>query len=142
MRQNIIVVFDGSSAALDALLKTEKLLTWREDQVWLMAIIPRPVQACLYEPDFFHPSISMAAHEDIKERLNQGHDHFIKRDFDLKTDIVYRDAKNTVTQALQALSPDLLVAVRPSHSQKSWPWCHGITPSFLVDVSPCAVLIL
>lgn len=142
MRQNIILAFDGSSEELDALLCAEKLPAWRAERLWLMAIIPRPVQACLYEPDFFHPSISMAAHEDIQQRLNRGRDHLTKRGFDLKAEIVYRDAKNMVTQALRALNPDLLVAVRSAYPQKSWPWRQGPTPLFLVDVSPCAVLIL
>lgn len=142
MRQNIILAFDGSPVRLDSLLSAEKLPTWQDDRLWLVAIIPRPVQACVYEPDFFNSSISIDAHEDIRARLNQGHAHLSKRGFDVKVKIVYQDSEPTVTQALQALNPDLLVAVRSARCQKRWPWLKSSSSSFLVDVSPCAVLIL
>lgn len=142
MRQNIILAFDGSPVRLDGLLSAEKLPTWQDDRLWLVAIIPRPVQACVYEPDFFNSSISMDAHEDIRARLTQGHAHLSKHGFDVKVKIVYQDSESTVTQALQALNPDLLVAVRSARHQRSWPWLKSSSASFLVDVSPCAVLIL
>lgn len=142
MRQNIILAFDGSPVRLDSLLSAEKLPTWQDDRLWLVAIIPRPVQACVYEPDFFNSSISIDAHEDIRARLTQGHEHLSKRGFDVKVKIVYQDSESTVTQALQALNPDLLVAVRSARYQKRWPWLKSSSSSFLVDVSPCPVLIL
>ena len=127
---------------LQDLLNTEKLQSWRDNDLLLMVIVPRPVQSCVYEPDFFNSSISIDAHEDIRARLTQGHEHLSKRGFDVKVKIVYQDSESTVTQALQALNPDLLVAVRSARYQKRWPWLKSSSSSFLVDVSPCPVLIL
>ena len=142
MRQNIILAFDGSPVRLDSLLSAEKLPTWQDDRLWLVAIIPRPVQACVYEPDFFNSSISVDEFEEIKNRLHKGRDHLSTQGFKVNVKLGYLDSRAAITQFLSDLNPDLLVTTRNTRKWRCSRWRKESLASFVIDASPCATLIV
>lgn len=142
MQQRIILAFDGSLDSLNRLLRAEKLTSWRGDLLFLVAIIPRPVQVCVYEPHFFSPSISLEEFEEIKSHLNEGRDQLLKNGFDAKAEVVYDDSSHSVMSSLQKIKPDLVVAVRRPQPQKNAHWRKKSITVSLIDWAPCALLIL
>ena len=142
MRKNVILAFDGSAAGLTALLNTEKLQSWRDNDLLLMVIVPRPVQSCVYEPDFFNSSISVDEFEEIKNRLHKGRDHLSTQGFKVNVKLGYLDSRAAITQFLNDLNPDLLVTTRNTRKWRCSRWRKESLASFVIDASPCATLIV
>lgn len=142
MRKNIIFAFDGSAAGLSVLLNTEKLPSWRDEHLLLTVIIPRPVQSCVYEPDFFNPSISVDEFEDIQNRLDVACGNLLAHGYKVSVKLGYLDSRTAVSQFLQDLYPDLVVTTLTTRKWRHSRWLKQSIASYVIESSPCATLIL
>jgi glycine/D-amino acid oxidase-like deaminating enzyme len=140
--QQIVLATDGSSEQLGRLLGEAKLTQWHEDQLILVAIAARPVEAHIYEPQFFRKSISPDEFEAMKQRLGQCCEQLSTEGYQATTHVIYREDFREVQQALQALSPDLVVTHRSLARPIPWRWLSSPDHSFLIDASPCPVLVV
>ena len=140
--QRIVLATDGSSVQLGRLLGEAKLTQWHEDQLILVAIAARPVEAHIYEPQFFRKSISPDEFEAMKQRLEQCCEQLSAQGYQVTAHVIYSDDFREVQQALQALDPDLVVTPRSLVSPIPWRWFSSRDHSFLIDASPCQVLII
>ena len=142
MRKNIILAFDGSVAGLSVLLNTEKLTAWRNEHLLLTAIIPRPVQSCVYEPDFFNPSISVDEFEDIQNRLDEARGNLLAHGYKVSVKSGYLDSRTAVSQFLRDLDPDLVVTTLGTRKWRHSRWRKQSIASYVIESSPCETLIL
>lgn len=142
MRKNIILAFDGSVAGLSVLLNTEKLTAWRDEYLLLTAIIPRPVQSCVYEPDFFNPSISVDEFEDIQNRLDEARGNLLAHGYKVSVKLGYLDSRTAVSQFLRDLDPDLVVTTLGTRKWRHSRWRKQSIASYVIETSPCETLIL
>lgn len=140
--QRIVLATDGSSAQLVRLLEGAELSQWHEDRLILVAIAYRPVAMHFYEPQFFRKSNSPDEFEAMKQRLAHCCEQLSAQGYLVRAEVIYRDDFREVQQALRALNPDLVVTSRSFASPMPWSWFRSPDHSFLIDASPCPVMVV
>lgn len=140
--QTIILVTDGSSAELTTLLDRANLMPWRKNKFVLAAIVPRPVDARFYEPQFFNRTISEEEVESVKRRLRHACEQLLIDGCQADVEIIYQDNPFDVTYALKALHPNLIVGLRPANRWTPWGCLKLMSRADLIKLSPCPVMLV
>lgn len=141
-KQTIILLTDGSSAELTTLLNRANLMPWRKEKFVLAAIVPRPVDARFYEPQFFKRTISEEEVESVKKRLQHACEQLLIAGCQADVEIIYQDNSFEVTNALKALHPDLIVGLRPANRWNPWGCLNLMSRADLIKLSPCPLMLV
>lgn len=140
--KKIILAVDGSDAALSRILQYASSGQWREDQLILVAIVPRPVELFFYEPQWFGKTISPEEFQALKERLQQCCEQFVADGYRVSVELIHGDDPRGVKAAVMDLNPDLVVTPRVVRARNLLKLFRLSLHSFLVDALPCPVLVL
>ncbi len=140
--KQIILAIDGSDAALSRILQYARSGRWREDQLILVAIVPRPVEPFFYEPQWFGKTISPEEFQALKERLLQCCEQLVADGYRVSIELIHGDDPRGVRAAVMDLNPHLVVTPRVVRARNLLKLCRMSLHSFLVDTLPCPVLVL
>lgn len=141
-RRQIILAVDGSNDALTRILGGVGLQEWRDDQLILVAITPRPVEVRFYEPQYFERTISPEDFESIKGRLQRCCENLVAEGYEARFEVMHRDDPRGLKAMLMALTPSLVITHRPLHSRTFLDRFRPSNCSYLIDLLPCQILVV
>ncbi len=140
--QRIILAFDGSDAALNRILQNVRLTQWREDQLILVAIVPRPVELFCYEPQWFAKTISFEEFHSLRARLQRCVEQLVADGYKANLQLMHGDDPHGVSASLMDLNPGLVVTPRATRAMGLLSRFGLSTTSFLINALACPVLVV
>ncbi len=141
MYKTILLAYDGSEEGRDTLIMAPDLNLFQEAQLHLLAVLPlqsgmSAVVSCA--PDTLLP----AETRHYRSSLDQAVNHLTARGFQATGHLAYGEPVQTIAAKARLLEAQLIVLEHHYRSAFSSRWWRGTAGAYLMEQSPCSILVV
>lgn len=140
MYKNIILAYDGSKTGQQALLESKELAQWGRASVWLVAVMPSPVNLAGYDGSVYIPEIAERDTQHFQDILADGLMRMKDAGFQVQGELLTGETVHEISGFARRVKADLIVVGHRHLDNWAARWWRGSTSAALVEHSPCSVL--
>jgi len=140
MYKTIVLAYDGSEAGQQALLQSQELAQWSHAALWLIAVMPSPVNLAGYDGSIYIPGIAERDKQRFQNILNDGLKRMAESGLQVQGELLMGESVHEISEFAR-LSKANLIVVGHKHLD-SWAarWWRGSVSGALIEHAPCRVL--
>jgi nucleotide-binding universal stress UspA family protein len=140
MYKNIVLAYDGSEAGQQALLESQELAQWSHAALWLVAVMPSPVNLAGYDGSIYIPEIAERDKQRFQSILDDGLKRMAESSFQAQGELLMGESVHEISEFARKIGADLIVVGHKHLDSWAARWWRGSTSSALIEHAPCSVL--
>jgi nucleotide-binding universal stress UspA family protein len=140
MYKTIVLAYDGSEAGQQALLQSQELAQWSHAVLWLVAVMPSPVNLAGYDGSIYIPEIAERDKQRFQTILDDGLKRMTDAGFQAQGELLTGDSVHAIAEFARKTAADLIVVGHKHLDSWAARWWRGSTSSALIEQAPCSVL--
>ena len=140
MYKRIVLAYDGSEAGQQALLESKELAQWSHAELWLVAVMPSPVNLAGYDGSIYIPEVAERDKQRFEAILEDGLKRMAEAGLTAKGELLMGDSVHQIAEFARKVKANLIVVGHKHLDSWAARWWRGSTSSALIEQSPCSVL--
>ncbi len=140
MYKTIILAYDGSEAGQQALLDSKELAQWSHASVWLVAVMPSPVNLAGYDGSIYIPEIAERDKQRFQAILDDGLKRMTESGYQAQGELLRGESVHEISEFARKIKANLIVVGHQHLDSWAARWWRGSTSAALIEHAPCSVL--
>ena len=140
MYKTIVLAYDGSEAGQQALLQSQELAQWSHAALWLIAVMPSPVNLAGYDGSIYIPEIAERDKQRFQSILDDGLKRMAEAGLQAQGELLMGESVHEITEFARKTQAELIVVGHKHLDSWAARWWRGSVSGALIEHAPCSVL--
>ena len=140
MYKTIVLAYDGSEAGQQALLQSQELAQWSHAALWLVAVMPSPVNLAGYDGSIYIPEIAEHDKQRFQSILDDGLKRMAEAGLQAQGELLMGESVHEITEFARKTQAELIVVGHKHLDSWAARWWRGSVSGALIEHAPCSVL--
>jgi nucleotide-binding universal stress UspA family protein len=142
MYKNIVLAYDGSEAGQQALLDSKELAQWSHASLWLIAVMPSPINLAGYDGSIYIPEIAERDKQRFQTILDDGLKRMAESGYQAQGELLMGESVHEISEFARKISANLIVVGHKHLDSWAARWWRGSISGALIEHAPCSVLVV
>ncbi len=140
MYKTIVLAYDGSEAGQQALLQSQELAQWSHAALWLIAVMPSPVNLAGYDGSIYIPEIAERDKQRFQSILDDGLKRMAEAGLQAQGELLMGESVHEIAEFARKTQAELIVVGHKHLDSWAARWWRGSVSGALIEHAPCSVL--
>jgi nucleotide-binding universal stress UspA family protein len=140
MYKTIVLAYDGSEPGQRALLESKELAQWSHAVLWLVAVMPSPVNLAGYDGSIYIPEIAARDKQRFQGVLDEGLKRMGDAGYRANGELLTGESVHEIAAFARKVQADLIVVGHKHLDSWAARWWRGSVSAALIEHAPCSVL--